>query len=54
MAMNSIELARMFARMGGILEFQGENHFTVNAYRKAARVLNELPDDIENWYRQGN
>jgi DNA polymerase (family 10) len=40
------ELAHMFNRIADALEFHGENVFRVIAYRKAARVLDELTEDI--------
>ncbi|MEW6609624.1 MAG: DNA polymerase/3'-5' exonuclease PolX [bacterium] len=39
--------------MADILEFKGENPFKVNAYRKAARVIEDLTDDIEILAKQG-
>ncbi len=47
------ELARIFDRMADALEFLGEIPFKVVAYRKAARVLEDLPEDIEEIYRKG-
>ncbi len=47
------ELARIFDRMADALEFLGEIPFKVVAYRKAARVLEDLPEDVEEIYRQG-
>ncbi|HDD64498.1 MAG TPA: hypothetical protein ENF61_00075, partial [Firmicutes bacterium] len=41
------EIAEIFEKIADALEFKGENLFRVNAYRKAARVLSELPEDIE-------
>ncbi len=43
----------MFDRMADALEFLNENKFKVVAYRKAARVLEDYPDDIEEVYRKG-
>jgi DNA polymerase (family 10) len=40
-------IAEMFNRMADILEFQGEGPFKVNAYRKAARVIKDLQENIE-------
>ena len=39
-------LAGMFSRMADILEFRGENAFKVNAYRKAARTLEDLAESV--------
>jgi DNA polymerase (family 10) len=36
-----------------VLEFKGENMFKVNAYRKAARTISELDDDIAIIAKQG-
>ena len=36
----------MFNRIADALEFHGENVFRVIAYRKAARVLDELTIDV--------
>jgi len=36
------ELALLFNRIADALEFKGENVFKVVAYRKAARVLEDL------------
>jgi len=41
------ELAGLFARIADALEIKGETGFKVVAYRKAARILEELTDDIE-------
>lgn len=49
--MKNQEIAEIFARMADILEFKGENAFKVNAYRKAARILTDLTDDIEDLYK---
>lgn len=47
------ELADLFNRLADALEFQGEIQFKVIAYRKAARVLGDLGDDIMEVYRSG-
>jgi DNA polymerase (family 10) len=41
------ELAKIFNRIADALEFQGANVFKIIAYRKAARVLDELSQDVE-------
>ncbi len=46
-------LSEMFDRMADALEFLDENRFKVIAYRKAARVLEDYPEDIEEVYRKG-
>jgi DNA polymerase (family 10) len=47
------EIARIFDRIADALEFKGEMVFRVLAYRKAARVLDELVEDIEVLYKTG-
>ncbi|HEC79208.1 MAG TPA: DNA polymerase/3'-5' exonuclease PolX [candidate division WOR-3 bacterium] len=47
------ELARIFDRIADALEFKGANVFKVVAYRKAARVLEDLVEDIEEIHRAG-
>lgn len=40
------ELARIFDQMAALLELTGANRFRINAYTRAARVLDELPADV--------
>jgi len=40
-------MADLFNKMADILEFKGENPFKISAYRKAARILGDLTQDIE-------
>jgi DNA polymerase (family 10) len=47
------EIARIFDRIADALEFKGEMVFRVLAYRKAARVLDELVEDIEVLHKTG-
>ncbi|MDH4210567.1 MAG: DNA polymerase/3'-5' exonuclease PolX [candidate division WOR-3 bacterium] len=51
--MKNKELARVFDRIADALEFRGEMVFRVLAYRKAARVLDELVEDVEVLHREG-
>lgn len=51
--MRNRELAQIFERIGDALEFKGENPFKIGAYRKAARVLSDLTEDIEVLQKQG-
>ena len=51
--MKNREIAEIFEKMADILDFKGENPFKINAYRKAARVIGDLHDDIEAIYKQG-
>lgn len=45
--MKNQELASIFARIGDALEIKGESGFKILAYRKAARILEDLTEDIE-------
>lgn len=51
--MKNKELAHIFNRIADALEFQGANVFRVIAYRKAARVLEDLVEDVEVLSTQG-
>lgn len=41
------EIAAIFNHIADALEYKGENVFRVVAYRKAARILEELTEDVE-------
>ncbi|MEO0075859.1 MAG: DNA polymerase/3'-5' exonuclease PolX [candidate division WOR-3 bacterium] len=45
--MKNKEIAAIFDRIADALEFKGEQLFRVLAYRKAARIIEELTEDIE-------
>jgi len=47
------EIAKIFNQIADALEFNNENFFKVLAYRKAARVLDELVDDVAELETQG-
>lgn len=51
--MKNREIAQLFEKIGDVLEFKGENIFKVNAYRKAARILDDLTEDIAVVAEQG-
>ncbi len=46
-------IAEMFEKIADVLEYQGEIPFKVNAYRKAARVIRDMQEDIEDVWREG-
>jgi DNA polymerase (family 10) len=50
--MKNKELAALFSRIADALEIKGEAAFKVLAYRKAARVLEDLSEDIETVARE--
>lgn len=47
------EIAGIFNQIADALEYKGENVFRVVAYRKAARVLEELTEDVEELLKSG-
>lgn len=51
--MKNREIASLFQKMADLLEFKDENVFKINAYRKSARILNDLTTDIEELVRTG-
>lgn len=50
--MKNKELAALFIRIGDALEIKGEIGFKIIAYRKAARILEDLTEDIEKIARE--
>lgn len=51
--MKNHEIATLFERIADVLELKGENTFRINSYRKAARVVGDLTEDIEELARAG-
>jgi len=51
--MKNREIAGLFDRIADALEIRGESGFKVVAYRKAARILKDLTEDIETVAREG-
>ncbi len=48
------KIAHLLEELADALEILGENPFKVNAYRKAARILQDLPEDVEEIFsREG-
>ena len=50
--MKNAEIAAMFEKIADVLELKGENRFRINSYRKVARVIGDLTDDIEEMARE--
>jgi len=48
----NLELAKIFYRWADILDLKGDNPFHVRAYRQAAKVLEDLKEDIEEIIKQ--
>ncbi len=51
--MKNKELSRIFNRIADALELRGEIGFRIIAYRKAARILDDLVEDVEVLHREG-
>jgi Helix-hairpin-helix domain len=47
------EVAAMFDQAAELLEIQGENPFRVRAYRRAARVIETLPQSVRSMLPTG-
>lgn len=45
--MRNLEIAALFNEIADLLEIKGESPFRVNAYRRAARSLENLAEDVE-------
>ena len=45
--MQNADIAAIFEKLANLLELKGESSFKTQAYRKAARVIKQLPVDIE-------
>ena len=51
--MKNKELAKIFEKWADILEFMGDNPYHIRAYRNAARLINDLSEDIEVLAKEG-
>lgn len=51
--MTNKEVAQILDQTADILEIKGENQFRINAYRRAAQVIETLPKDINQVYQKG-
>ncbi len=51
--MQNDEIAKVFLEMADLLELKGENPFKVRAYRRAAQVIDRLPDPIADRIARG-
>ena len=45
--MKNAVLSELFDQMADIMEILGEDRFRINSYRKVARVIGEMPTDVE-------
>jgi DNA polymerase (family X) len=46
--MKNKDLSVLFDQMADIMEILGEDRFRINSYRKVARVIGDLPTDVES------
>ena len=53
MPMQNAEIAAMFDQAAELLEIKGENQFRVRAYRRAARVVEGLPQSVKSLLAAG-
>ena len=47
------ELAAIFGQIADLLEIKGEDRFRVNSYRRCARTIGDLTDDVADLARAG-
>jgi DNA polymerase (family 10) len=53
MPVQNAEIASMFDQTAELLEIKGENQFRVRAYRRAARVIDGLPQNVQSMLSAG-
>ncbi|MBN2317229.1 MAG: DNA polymerase/3'-5' exonuclease PolX [Sedimentisphaerales bacterium] len=51
--MKNATLSELFDQMADIMEILGEDRFRINSYRKVARVIGDIPTDIETLLATG-
>jgi len=51
--MSNQQLADIFARIADLMEILAEDRFRINSYRKASRILAELPEAIDQIAEEG-
>jgi len=51
--MKNAELSSLFEQMSDVMEILGEDRFRINSYKKVARVIGELPTDVEDLLESG-
>ena len=45
--MSNATLSAIFDQMADVMEILGEDQFRVNTYRKGARIVGEMPTDVD-------
>jgi DNA polymerase (family X) len=51
--MKNTTISELFSEMADIMEILGEDRFRINSYRKVARVIGDMPTDIEEMLATG-
>jgi DNA polymerase (family 10) len=51
--MNNLALARAFFEIADLMELNGENAFRANAYRRAGRAIEMMPEDVQEVFERG-
>jgi len=51
--LENIDVARIFDEIADILELKDENRFRIRSYRRAARVVRDMPDDVKSLFEAG-
>ncbi len=51
--MKNTAISELFSEMADIMEIVGEDKFRINSYRKVARVIDDMPTDIEELFATG-
>jgi DNA polymerase (family 10) len=51
--MKNADLSELFTEMADIMEILGEDPFRINSYRKVARVIGDMPTDVEEMFATG-
>ena len=51
--MNNPQVARIFEGIAGLLEMKGEQRFTVVAYQRVARIIDQIPTELDQMLRDG-
>ena len=51
--MRNLDVARVLYEIADLLEMKGEDRFRPIAYRRAAREIEAMPDDVEDRWREG-
>ncbi|MHC4167921.1 MAG: helix-hairpin-helix domain-containing protein [Planctomycetota bacterium] len=51
--MGNNTLSAIFEQMADVMEILGEDRFRINSYRKVARVVGDIPTDVENLLGDG-